>query len=334
MKDAGSCKAPVPIAERLAKQGLDTEVWAEGPALDVVKKAGLPRIIQGNFSQDDFTWSWTDAPAAIIVGSSNPMVIERKLADTAQEFNVPLVVYSDVTRSYERHTLNPKKSILILTASEKEATEARAKGFSATAVGFHQAEVPPPNAETARFVAEEHSKGNKVVLYATSGQPARFEQELQLVLSCAAATATPLRLIVKPNPKILGQAHPSGGTWKDWLYDTAGKAVVVSGPFERYADMTIAPSSGGLMAAAAGKIGVALRCAEVEKVLASEKGVLEWLNDLEQEFGMPTIRRTESLDPFLQNPQPLKIVPKPLDIDLAMEAVAKFAGLSLKAPAI
>lgn len=326
VKDLASCKVPLPVARRLVAKGVDVKIYAEGPAIGEVEKAGFPVHA---LTPEGLPWEH-DKPAAVIVGSSNPMNIERELAHTAQSLNTPLMIYSDVVGAYERHTLDPKKPVFILTGGEKEAEEARAKGFAAAAIGFHQADMPAEDANAERFIAGAHAQGKWVVLFATSGQPTRFAQELELVLSCAAATEMPLLLAVKPNPKILGQAHQEGGTWGEWLEEAIlEKATLVKGSFERYADATIAPSSGGLIAAAAGKVGIGLRCASVEAILEKEPGVLPWLDFCEMDLGMPVIRGIQPLDQLLRGHQPLKQAVNPLNIDAALKAVVDVAGLTL-----
>jgi hypothetical protein len=296
----------------------------KGQALaDAEKRFGIVPVSIGDMKPGDVMRDFT--PNAIVVGCSSPAYQEYYFAIAANHEKVPLVIMSDIRRAWERHA---GVDGLVLTTDVMDAHAAQAQGFTARAVGMHQANLPPADAETEEFVEASHRKGRAVVLAALSGQPSRVAQELECVLACSAMTSLSHTLVVQPNPKILPQEHPDGGTLADWFARTIGdKAVMLKGPFARYADMTISPSSGGLTALAAGHVGVGLRCKSVEDVLVAESGVIPRLDFYEQELGMPIIREPIDLAPLFAAPQS-KVAVHAFDAQLALQHIKKFAGIA------
>lgn len=315
------------IAKAAKAAGWKVYLFAYGPSAAVAEKnTGIMPDPDNGLMPDNVVELLK--PDVVVVGCSYPQVDpERQYLLAAEPRNIPGVIVSDVPGAWKR--LLDIKRALILTTDGADADAAYFHGFpDSFAVGMHQVNVPPPSEETERVVAEQHALGKKVILYASSGQPTRVAQELQCVLACSALTTVPHALIHQPNPKIVPLPHPERGTWGEWLENEAlaGNAVTLKGPFVLYADMTISPSSSGLTAAAAGNIGVGLRTATVEDIMAKESGVLEMLDFLEKEVGLPIIREPMDLAYLFETPRP-KIDVKSFDTELALGRIKEYVGI-------
>lgn len=292
LKDLAGVAMGAPLVKLLSPQ-YRVQIIAEQPAYDALKQRGIGAVPIGDL--DDVA---SEGPAAYIVGCSSPIGYERTVALRAQENHKPLFVLSDLPEAWKR--IDGLERAHVFTTDEDDARLARRPCIGATAVGFHEATVPKTPEEAWRKVEELHGQGFKAILFMTSGQPKRFEQELDCVLACASLTKRRHRILVQPNPKILTQTHRFGGTWANWLdARVRGWGEVVSGQYVAAADMTIGPSSGGLTAHCAGRFGVGLRVEAVEEVLKSEAGVIPRL-ELYERLGMPIIRRPIALDEFFE----------------------------------
>ncbi len=261
-------------------------------------------------------------PDVVVVGCSSPIDTEQTFALAARAVNIPVVLFSDIEKAFLR--MRKLDKALVLCGDEVDAQNARKDGYRASVVGLREA-LAPQKSEAVSYAVESYRKGGrKIVLLAASGQPARIEQEIACVLDCAAMTSTPHAIIFQPNPKIINQAHPSGGTWGARLRDLVnGRALWMEGPVVLYADATISPSSSALTAACARKIGIGLRPTTVESIMAKESGVLEQLAKYENEYGLPIIRHPVDLAPLLATRLCVNVTA--FNVRLAFNAIAQFS---------
>lgn len=327
VRDMGPLEMIGPIIEQCAQKKLIVEVLAEEPAYGVIRaRHHVTPIVCNERTMGDISgYLRTPRPQAVVVGCSSPINFELKFALVAQDLKIPVVVVSDIHGAWKRipNLAEPR----VLVADEKDAAAVRHAGFDASVVGYRQAVLPESSLETEAAVAKMRRVGKRVVLFASSGQPSRFRQELECVLASSAMTPDKHVLVHQPNKKILAQQHPEGGTWGAWIERTLPPGVVrLEGPVVRYADMTISPSSSCMRAAAGGKIGVGLRVRTVEDVLLRETGVTDELNFYENELGMPILREPQSLSRFF-NDGPSRVSVQPFDAELALMKIRAFADV-------
>ncbi len=315
-------RGPLQMAAPIAQQALK-DAWAVEYVTAGVSKGEA----QSGYSvpESDFIYPADviahNRPDVIVVGCSSPISIEQTFADAAKKYEIPLVILGDIRGSFKR--IQRIERALVLVADEQDRQLAVDDGFKTAVVGLREAVPPPISLETAELFETIRGDIGRVVHFAASGQPKRIAQELECVLESSRLTTIPHFISFQPNQKIISQMHPRGGTWGDWLKRAIdGRADWIAGPCVRYADATISPSVSALSAACMGKIGIGLRCAAVEDVLASEPGVIDQLEKYEREYGLPIIREPLDLSPLLTRRTPVHV--KAFDPSLALQSIVSY----------
>lgn len=301
-KDLGGFNMTLPLVQLLVECTRKKYIaFGEGAALERMRQRGMNPKDFPEVGDMRVALKAID-PAVVVITCSQPIRGEQLLADAAQALEIPLVVLSDIRGAWKR--IADLRMALVLTVDEIDAQRAREAGLKAEVVGFHQATPPEHDVDLAKLASKER---HPVFLYQASGQPDRVEPETDLVLLSLAKASKACRVIFQPNPKIVPQRHSSGSTWGEYLSRKIRHhpaTFEMPGPWVRYADATISPSSGPLTAVAMGRIGIVLRCEEIEHVLAREPGVLEQMDYYEQELGLPVLREPTDLMEFMNAPRP------------------------------